>query len=180
FELYASQLKGIWYEAGRVPKTNALQCLNVTVPDNADSGDLELDLEYIATYDGSGRAVRETVKFPWDTYTSNSIFNLYYGSDYPTVTYKVIYTDPGLLTLICGYMAISPMPLVKILTRERELDEGMKGLLDQQMLRLGITDYFMWSEQDPDKCNAADRPAICVIAIIGIAFLQSLTASWIR
>ncbi|KAM8703651.1 hypothetical protein ACLKA7_008303 [Drosophila subpalustris] len=89
--LILKNVAGVWYEIGRVPKTDAFQCLNVTVPDTADS-ELVLDLEYIRTYDGSRTPVKESLSFPWNTNTQNSIFNLYYGapSRLPAITYKLM------------------------------------------------------------------------------------------
>ncbi|KRF78841.1 uncharacterized protein Dvir_GJ25937, isoform B [Drosophila virilis] len=121
--LNLTAMSGYWYEAGRAPKVSVLKCLNVSVPATADIK-LKLKLEYISTIADEINAVKETISFPWDDLTKNSIFVLNYGdaSKFPiSVTYKVVYSDPQLLTVLCGYSSMSPMPLVKILSRQRQL-----------------------------------------------------------
>jgi len=149
-------------------------CLNVTVPSTA-STELALELEYIATYDGSNRAVRENVTFPWDEYTQNSIFNLYYGGpgSKPTVTYKVAYTDYSFITVICGYAGISPMPLFKILSRQRQLDPRVKDYIQAQINKSNFGNMFVWTEQS--KCNAADRSVAGTISILALAVVWILS-----
>jgi len=165
--MYILQMAGVWYEIGRAPDYNVLKCLNITVPRTASS-ELVLDLEYIATWDGSNRVVKETVSFPWDVYTRNSTFHLYYGltEGKPSVTYKVIYTDFRFI-LICGYAGISPAPLFKILSRQRIADQKVidyiQNIVDKSVYRY----YFMWTEQS--KCNAADRSVAGTISLLTLA-----------
>ncbi|XP_034485459.1 uncharacterized protein LOC117790222 [Drosophila innubila] len=167
-------LAGVWYEVGRVPSGDVLRCLNVTVPDKAES-ELVLDLEYISSYDGSLSPVKQTVSFPWDSNTQNSIFNLYYGeiANNPSVTYKVMYTDYRRLTLICGYSGISPIPLAKLLSRQRQLDKKLYDIIQAAVDKSPFREYYVWSEQT--KCNAADRSVAGTISTIALVILWMLS-----
>ncbi|XP_030565773.1 uncharacterized protein LOC115766098 [Drosophila novamexicana] len=171
--LNLTAMSGYWYEAGRAPKVNVLKCLNVSVPATVDVK-LELKLEYISTISDEIRAVKETISFPWDELTKNSIFVLNYGdpSKLPiSVTYKVVYTDPQLLTVLCGYSSMSPMPLVKILSRERQLNQEFRDNIQAKIDKAGMADYFIWTEQSPESCNAAVRPATEAATILAVLTL---------
>ncbi|XP_034113735.2 uncharacterized protein LOC117574159 [Drosophila albomicans] len=173
-------MEGLWYEAGRAPATPALACLNVTVPDSVDNGDIELYLEYIDTHDGSNRAVKEPKKFPWDDSASKGIFNVYYGSSkQPVVIYKVVVSEPSYITVICGYGTTYPFASVKIFTRLREVDNSTKVIIEELLAKSRYGSLFMWSEQSPDKCNAAARQlAFGVIPILAFLSLHILTKCW--
>ncbi|XP_064548353.1 uncharacterized protein LOC135435294 [Drosophila montana] len=158
--LNLTAMSGYWYEAGRAPNVNVMKCLNISVPATADIK-LKLRLEYISTIADQIRAVNETISFPWDELTKNNIFVLNYGnaSTLPiTVIYKVVHTDPQRLTVICGYSSMSPMPLVKILTRQRQLNQEYIDIIQAEVDKAGLGSYFIWTEQSPERCNAAARP----------------------
>lgn len=174
YSLYILQLAGVWFEILRAPNMDVLSCLNVTVPDKAES-DLVLDLEYINTWDQSQSPAKETVSFPWDDYTKNSIFNLYYGAmgNKPTVTYKVVFTDYRQYTAICGFSGISPMPLMKLFSRRRHLDKKDVDNIEAQLDKIGLSEMVTWTEQT--KCNAADRSVAGIISTVAIAILWMLS-----
>ncbi|XP_032593311.1 uncharacterized protein LOC6563584 [Drosophila grimshawi] len=165
-------LSGDWYEMGRVPKTDVMKCLVVSVPQKADEN-LELHLEYISTLGGDIQRVRETVQFPMDNFTKNSIFHLFYsGSLSIIITYKVIYTDYKHMTLICGYAGISPVPLIKLLSRQRQLDQRSIDFIQAQLVTSGVEEHFMWTEQSPEHCGtAALSPAVGLFILLALAIL---------
>ncbi|KAH8420941.1 hypothetical protein KR222_010853, partial [Zaprionus bogoriensis] len=169
------QVSGYWYEIARVPDVDVMDCLNISVPATAD-GELKLQLEYIGTYDNQRIAVRETVSFPWDESTQNSIFTLVYPTPIMniTVTYKLIVVAKE-FTILCGYASVSPMPLFKLLTRQRQPNPSLITDLKTVLDTLGIAEYIIWTEQSPDKCNAAARSvAAGPVAILGLAIAWSL------
>ncbi|XP_023178886.1 uncharacterized protein LOC111604880 isoform X2 [Drosophila hydei] len=168
-------MSGYWYEAARVPNMDVMKCLNVSVPPTADIK-LKLYLEYISTIHEEIRAVKQTVSFPWNNFTKNSIFQLNYRARKMnvTVTYKVVYSDPQLMTILCGYSSISPMPLFKLLTRQRKLDQNIIDIIQADADKMGIGSQIIWTEQSPDRCNAADHFTGEVSTIFLMIFLLSL------
>ncbi|KAL7727071.1 hypothetical protein ACLKA6_001013 [Drosophila palustris] len=151
--LILKNVAGVWYEIGRVPKTDVFQCLNVTVPDTAES-ELVLDLEYIRTYDGSRTPVKESLSFPWNINTQNSVFNL-------------------LAIVLCGYSTLSPMPLFKLFMRQRELDQKTIDYIQAKLDESIIGADFVWTEQS--KCNAAHRRVAGSLSILAFSIFGMLS-----
>ncbi|XP_023034439.1 uncharacterized protein LOC6647254 [Drosophila willistoni] len=165
FAFNLSALSGYWYEAARVPNQDVLQCLNVSVPANISTeNELDLDLKYISTVNGQWQSTEEIVSFPWNTTTQNGVFDLNYESELLSVkvTYKMIITDYNRFALMCGYATVSPVPLFKLFTRERELDPQLKTqILDQIEKYAGdVSSQIFWTMQSPDKCNSGIRHGI--------------------
>ncbi|XP_017845666.1 uncharacterized protein LOC108602144 [Drosophila busckii] len=166
-----SFMGGIWYEAARAPNVDVLQCLNVSVPTSV-TDKLNLDLEYINTVGQQRTPVKEQVSFPWNNETQQSKFVLQFSNSAMTinVTYKVVTAVPRMFVILCGYSGISPMPLMKILTWERELDANVKQNLTDILEKKGVAKYLVWEEQSPDRCNAAQwlRPAFGVYTAVAL------------
>ncbi|KRG01733.1 uncharacterized protein Dmoj_GI25521, isoform B [Drosophila mojavensis] len=173
--LNLSAMSGYWYEAARIPNMDIMKCLNVSVPPTAD-GKLKLRLEYISTIHGEIHAVKETVSFPWNNFTKTSVFQLHYKTVKMnvTVTYKVLYSDPQLMIVLCGYSTISPFPLFKLLTRQRRLDQNLIDIIKADADRMGIGSQIIWTEQSPDQCSAANRLATKIIIIFSLISLLNL------
>ncbi|EDV93573.1 GH18206 [Drosophila grimshawi] len=170
-------VSGYWYEVARVPNMDILKCLNVSVPAAVDK-DLELQLEYISSINGETYAKRETVTFPWDDKTRNSTFSLEYvisGNINVSVTYKIIYTDYTNVTFLCGYSGISPIPLFKLLSRQRQLSPTYIDFIKTLAEKAGISRQIIWTEQSPDQCNDAVRPTTGTLAILAISILWMFT-----
>lgn len=146
-----------------------MQCLNVSVPKSADDK-LNLDLEYITIFEDR-KAVKETVSFPWDENTQGGTFILNY--DATRVTYKVVFANEN-VTFICGYASVIPIPLVKIFTREREVNPTIKFVIESVLESRGLAKYVVWTEQSPEKCHAnaaIGLKAAVPWAIIALAIL---------
>ncbi|XP_062123561.1 uncharacterized protein LOC133836953 [Drosophila sulfurigaster albostrigata] len=142
-------MEGLWYEAGRAPASPALACLNVTVPDSVDNGDIELYLEYIDTHDGSNKVVKEPMKFPWDDSASKGIFNVYYGSSkQPVAIYKVVLSEPSYITVICGYTTKYAAAFLKIFTRSREVDNSTKEIVAELMAKSKYSSFFLCGQSN--------------------------------
>ncbi|XP_032593422.1 uncharacterized protein LOC116805473 [Drosophila grimshawi] len=175
--LNLTAVSGYWYEVARVPNMDILKCLNVSVPAAVDK-DLELQLEYISSINGETYAKRETVTFPWDDKTRNSTFSLEYvisGNINVSVTYKIIYTDYTNVTFLCGYSGISPIPLFKLLSRQRQLSPTYIDFIKTLAEKAGISRQIIWTEQSPDQCNDAVRPTTGTLAILAISILWMFT-----
>ncbi|XP_030565837.1 uncharacterized protein LOC115766143 [Drosophila novamexicana] len=173
--LNLTALAGYWFEAVRVPNVDVMKCLNVSVPATVDHG-LELQLEYVNTVDKRPLTVKETISFPWDDATANGLFNLEYITELMniSVTYKLVYAQPKLMAILCGYSSISPMPLFKIFTRQRQLDPIIVSYITKQLDKTPYGNNFHWTEQSPDRCNAAVSPKLTVIVVFGLAIICSL------
>ncbi|XP_032593423.1 uncharacterized protein LOC116805474 [Drosophila grimshawi] len=169
-------LSGIWYEAGRVPNEDVMNCLNVSVPATVDE-QLDLRLEYLSRINGKDQVVKETITFPWDNNTQNGIFNLDYNgpSASMSVTYKIVYTIPKVVTFICGYASISPIPLLKIFSRERQISQQTIEMVNSFLTAAGYADDIIWTDQSFARCNAAVRPAIGAISIFALAIVWCLS-----
>lgn len=146
-----------------------MQCLNVSVPKTADDK-LNLGLEYITIFENR-KAVKENISFPWDENTQGGTFILNY--DATRVTYKVVFANEN-FTFLCGYASLIPIPLVKIFTRQRQVDPTVKFIIESALERYGVAKYVVWTEQSPEQChaNAAIRLGVAVPwAIIALAML---------
>lgn len=148
-------MSGYWYETARIPKTDVMQCLNVSVPATADET-LNLNLEYITIFEDR-EAVKENISFPWDENSQNGIFALHYGGI--NLTYKVVYSNEN-LTFLCGHVSLVPIPLFKVFTRQREINPILKYVIEAALERYNVSQYVVWTEQSPEEChaNAAVRP----------------------
>ncbi|XP_017145373.1 uncharacterized protein LOC108157713 [Drosophila miranda] len=161
-------LSGFWYEAARVPNVDVLECLNVSVPDAIEQDQLELDLKYISTVNGGWQYTEEQVNFPWDNDTERGVFKLQYGRI--IVTYKLMNTDYTTYALVCGYGNISPMPLFKLFTRQRELNQTIIAVIQAVADQQGIGNQIAWEQQSLAKCNASTM-ATSLRIVIGFVSL---------
>lgn len=150
-----------------------MECLNVSVPKTADEN-LNLDLEYITIFENR-EAVKETISFPWDENTQGGTFILNYNVT--RVTYKVMFANEY-VTFLCGYANLIPIPLVKVFTRQRQVNPTLKFIIESQLEKYNVAQYVVWTEQSPEQChaNAAMRPkttvpwAIIALVILWISF----------
>lgn len=154
----------MWYEVVRFPKTDVLQCLNITVDSNAE-GPLNVGLKYVTVFGKERKAYEEIITFPWDKYTANSVFILKYDNIF--VTYKVLRASTDLV-LLCGFCVISPVPLLKGLSRQPKLTPQMKSNVMESLKRLKITNFVYWTEQSPSKCSSSVR----LIASLALSILS--------
>ncbi|KAH8363395.1 hypothetical protein KR084_009566 [Drosophila pseudotakahashii] len=168
-----TRLSGYWYEAGRVPNVQVLECLNVSVPAEIDNNTLSLDLNFISTVNNDWSFTQEAVDFPWDNQTQSGVFNLKY--DTVTVTYKLVLTDYERFAFICGYASISPVPLFKLFTREREIGQETIDFVQSYAEKYGVASQIAWEKQSPDECNGSSNrtPIAILLAIISVFWLLS-------
>ncbi|KAH8382934.1 hypothetical protein KR009_005846 [Drosophila setifemur] len=172
------QISGYWYEVARIPNVEVLECLNVSVPAAIENNTLSLGLNYISTVNGGWQATRQTVDFPWDNSTQHGIFSLDY--DRVTVTYKLVYTNNFTLAFVCGYSNFSPIPLFKLFTRQRQINEEMINFIKLLADKYGIAEQIAWEEQSPDKCNGSrgqDPLTIligCIVLVWGLSVRKSV------
>ncbi|KAH8271379.1 hypothetical protein KR018_007787 [Drosophila ironensis] len=170
------QLSGYWYEAARVPNLAVLECLNVSVPDASDdNNELSLLLNYIDTTNGGRSFTNQTIEFPWNNSTQNGIFTLEY--EHVTVTYKLVGTFYNQVALVCGYGSISPVPLFKLFTRQRQISQEIIALVDaiaQELDAANITDMISWQDQSLGNCNGSGSlaPLAFLIAVITVFLLS--------
>ncbi|KAH8384732.1 hypothetical protein KR093_007104, partial [Drosophila rubida] len=151
------QLSGDWYEVARAPDVDNTQCPKYELPSTPDADNyIDIKLEYVSG--SSGDAESESGRFPWDDDTKNGIFSWSIGgiSKLP-VTFKVVDADSTSYVFLCGYMGIAPVPLFKILTRQRELSDAQKTNVQQRFNDFGQTATLVWVEQNEEKCNSAMR-----------------------
>ncbi|XP_017118614.1 uncharacterized protein LOC108140409 [Drosophila elegans] len=174
FNFNLKRLSGYWYEAARVPNVQVLECLNVSVPAEIEDNTLSLDLNFISTVNNEWHFTEDSVDFPWDNSTQFGIFDLHY--DTVTVTYKLMYTDYKTFALICGFGSISPVPLFKLFTRQREINQTMIDLVQLIAEQNGVASQIAWDKQSPDECNGSTGPAPLAILIGSITLLWGL--SW--
>ncbi|KRF81913.1 uncharacterized protein Dvir_GJ26594 [Drosophila virilis] len=163
--LNLTAVSGYWYEFSRLPKGMDIKCLSVLVPPTADT-ELKLILKYKITEDGKDRAIKETVSFPWDEATKNSIFVMKYGS--ASVTFKVLALFPTEVVFIC-----SSQPAIKILTRDNDPKQAdLNEFKTNFASMLGNVEMF-YPDMTPKLCNAAVRPSTETAAILAILTLLS-------
>lgn len=168
-----AQMSGYWYEIVRAPNMDIMKCLNVSVPSTADT-ELNLQLEYIETINPKKPwIVKETLSFPWDENTSNGVFQLQYDSAF-TLTYKVQFSDPKRLVILCGYAASTSLPIVKVFARQPEIPKYQMVLINNLVQASGYADDIIWTEQSPDRCNAAVRPEMAILTIFALAIIRIL------
>ncbi|XP_017067671.2 uncharacterized protein LOC108105546 [Drosophila eugracilis] len=149
-----TRLSGYWYEAARVPNVQVLECLNVSVPaEVSDNNTLSLDLNFISTVNNDWSFTKESVDFPWDNSTQSGVFKLQF--DVVTVTYKLVDTDYDNFAFVCGYGSISPVPLFKLFTRERELKQQTIDFVQSMAEKYGVGSQIAWDKQSPDACNGS-------------------------
>ncbi|EDW15772.2 uncharacterized protein LOC6574255 [Drosophila mojavensis] len=166
-------MSGYWYEIVRAPNMDIMKCLNVSVPSTADT-ELNLQLEYIETINPKKPwIVKETLSFPWDENTSNGVFQLQYDSAF-TLTYKVQFSDPKRLVILCGYAASTSLPIVKVFARQPEIPKYQMVLINNLVQASGYADDIIWTEQSPDRCNAAVRPEMAILTIFALAIIRIL------
>ncbi|EDW49703.1 GM23438 [Drosophila sechellia] len=151
FNLNLTRLSGYWYEAARVPNVQVLQCLNVSVPAEVEKDSLSLDLNFISTVNNGWQFTEESVEFPWNNYTQGGIFKLDY--DTVTVTYKLMITDYENIAFVCGFGSISPVPLFKLFTRQREVSQDTIDTAKSLAESYGMGNQIAWEMQSPDECN---------------------------
>ncbi|KAI8044659.1 uncharacterized protein LOC128255899 [Drosophila gunungcola] len=174
FNFNLTLLSGYWYEAARVPNVQVLECLNVSVPAEIEDKTLSLDLNFISTVNNGWQFTKDSVDFPWVNRTQFGIFDLHY--DTVTVTYKLMYTDYVSFALICGFGSISPVPLFKLFTRQREISQAMIDLVKSVAEQNGVASQIAWDKQSPDECNGSTGPAPLAILISSITLIWGL--SW--
>lgn len=159
----------MWYEAFRIPNTNVLRCLNVTVSNS--SNNLILDLRYITVFNDEKEIQNEKLLFPLDKYTKNCVFVLKYGNTF--VSYKMIEFDKNLV-LLCGYSTLSPIPLFKAFIRDREINQGILSTLNAFLKNNSLLEFVHWTEQSPKECNTAVR-----LDDLWIVAMCSMAVAWI-
>nr|XP_036673417.1 uncharacterized protein LOC108007000 [Drosophila suzukii] len=169
-----TRLSGYWYEAGRVPNVQVLECLNVSVPAEIDNNTLSLDLNFINTVNNDWSFTQEAVDFPWDDKTQSGVFNLQF--DTVTVTYKLVLTDYDNFAFICGYGSISPVPLFKLFTRTREIDQTMIDFVQSYAEKYGVGSQIAWEKQSPDQCNGSSNrtPLTALLGFITLLWALSM------
>ncbi|XP_017056118.1 uncharacterized protein LOC108097991 [Drosophila ficusphila] len=168
-----TELSGYWYEAARVPNVQVLECLNVSVPAETDNNTLSLDLNFISTVNNDWQFTKESVNFPWDNKTQFGVFELKY--DMVTVTYKLVGTDYKNYAVICGFGSISPVPLFKLFTRQREIDQKYIDLVQAMAEQMGVSAHIAWDKQSPDECNGSGGRAPLAILMGFITMLWGFT-----
>ncbi|EDW42031.1 uncharacterized protein LOC6621306 [Drosophila sechellia] len=169
FNLNLTRLSGYWYEAARVPNVQVLQCLNVSVPAEVEKDSLSLDLNFISTVNNGWQFTEESVEFPWNNYTQGGIFKLDY--DTVTVTYKLMITDYENIAFVCGFGSISPVPLFKLFTRQREVSQDTIDTAKSLAESYGMGNQIAWEMQSPDECNGSGGLAPMAILMTTIAVL---------
>ncbi|XP_022209793.2 uncharacterized protein LOC111065726 [Drosophila obscura] len=168
FTFNLTALAGYWYEAARVPNVDVLECLNVSVPSAIEEDRFALDLKYVSTVNGGWHYTEEQVDFPWDNTTEHGIFKLQYGMI--IVTYKLMVTDYKSYAFVCGYGNISPVPLFKLFTRKRELNQTTIAVIQAVANRQGIGSQIAWEQQSLAKCSASSMQTSLGF-VIGFVFL---------
>lgn len=169
-------MSGYWYEIVRAPNMDIMKCLNVSVPSTADT-ELNLQLEYIETINPKKPwIVKETLSFPWDENTSKGVFRLQYESPLMnlSLTYKVQFSDPQHLVVLCGYAASASLPIVKVFARQPEIPKYQMVLINNLVHASGYANDIIWTEQSPDRCNAAARPEMAILTIFALAIIRTL------
>ncbi|XP_030373767.1 uncharacterized protein LOC115623524 [Scaptodrosophila lebanonensis] len=159
FPIDLEKMAGYWYEAARVPNVDVLECLNVSVPATVSSSDkLDLELSYISTVNGKWLPTHEVISFPANS-LENGNFVLQFSSSTlnVTVVYKLVYTDYSTVALLCGYASISPVPLFKLFTRQREINPAYKKLIEDKASNYSLLSQVYWEEQSVDSCNGGWR-----------------------
>ncbi|SPP83380.1 uncharacterized protein LOC117584980 [Drosophila guanche] len=168
FPFNLTALSGYWYEAARVPNVDVLECLNVSVPDAIVEDRFALDLKYISTVNGGWQYTEEQVDFPWENATQYGTFQLHYGKI--IVTYKLAITDYTTYAFVCGYGNISPIPIFKLFTRQRELNRTTIALIQAAADQYGIGSQIAWEQQSLAKCTASTMQTSLGF-VIGFVFL---------
>ncbi|EDV49031.1 major allergen Equ c 1 [Drosophila erecta] len=173
FNFNLTRLSGYWYEAARVPNVQVLECLNVSVPAEIEEGSLSLDLNFISTVNNRWQFTEESVAFPWDDSTQSGIFKLQY--DTITVTYKLMLTDYENFAFLCGYGSISPVPLFKLFTRNREVDQAVIDKAEKFAEENGMGGQIAWEKQSPGECNGSGGLASMETLVATMAVLWGLS-----
>lgn len=156
-----------------MPNVDVLACLNVSVPAEAGSETLSLDLNYISTVNNGWQFTNESVGFPWNNDTQHGIFNLQY--DIATVTYKLVYANYTSVALVCGFSSISPIPLFKLFTRVPEISEQTRNIIQLVANSYNVSDQIVWEEQSADGCNGSAGQAPLAVLVGLIAMLWCLS-----
>lgn len=165
------QLKGVWHEVARFPKSYAVSCLSVECPESA-SPDLNIKLSYVSHIGQKAKRVEDTVTFPMDNLTKNSIFQTEYEMrDMKTfLRYVIVYTDYVNVSLVCGSSPITPFAMIKIFSRNETLDSNMKDFVNQQLKKTPLKRGFMWL--DNSNCDRAN------CAFVSSRIIQTLTIAF--
>lgn len=169
-------MSGYWYEIVRAPNLEVMKCLNVSVPLTVDK-ELQLELQYIQTVDKKKPlVVKETLSFPWNEDTSKGIFKLQYDTPLMnlTLTYKIQFSYPKQFVILCGYAASATLPIIKVLSRQREIPANQMLLINRLLEANGYADDIIWTEQSPDRCNAAARTEMAIVTILVLAIVRTL------
>ncbi|KAH8265265.1 hypothetical protein KR038_002703 [Drosophila bunnanda] len=164
-----TDLSGYWYEVARVPNVDVLACLNVSVPAEAKNENLSLGLNYISTVNNDWQFTNESLSFPWDNETQHGLFNLDYGI--ATVTYKVVYVNYSSVALLCGFSSISPIPLFKLFSREPEISQQARDVIQYVANTYNVSDQIAWEEQSPDGCNGSALSQAPLAVLVGLIAL---------
>ncbi|KRG01731.1 uncharacterized protein LOC26528416 [Drosophila mojavensis] len=164
-------LKGVWHEVARFPKSYAVRCLSVECPESA-SPDLNIKLSYVSHIGQKAKRVEDTVTFPMDNLTKNSIFQTEYEMrDMKTfLRYVIVYTDYVNVSLVCGSSPITPFAMIKIFSRNETLDSNMKDFVNQQLKKTPLKRGFMWL--DNSNCDRAN------CAFVSSRIIQTLTIAF--
>ncbi|XP_030557019.1 uncharacterized protein LOC115760001 [Drosophila novamexicana] len=163
--LNLTAVSGYWYELARLPKGMNIKCLSVLVPATADT-ELKIILKYKITKDGKDRSVKETVSFPWDEATKNSIFVVKYGS--ASVTYKVMAVSAKEGAIIC-----STQPGMKILSPDNNPTDAEYNEFKTKFSSLFGNVEFFYPDFTSKVCNAAVRPATEAAVILAMLTVLS-------
>lgn len=146
-----------------------MECLNVSVPNGIVNNTLSLGLNYIDTTNGGRSFTNESVDFPWNNSTQHGIFELQFEK--VSVTYKLVFTDNAEVAFICGYGSISPIPLFKLLTREREISAEKIEIVKNIAKIYGVDSMISWQDQSPGTCNGSWGLTPLRILVVSIAFV---------
>lgn len=159
----------------RFPETYAVRCLSVEFPE-CESPDLSITLYYISHIGRKVKRAEDTVTFPMDNRTKNSIFQTEYQMrDMKTfLRYVIAYTDYVNVSFICGFSPVTPLVMIKIFSRSETLDSKLKDFLNQQLKKTPLRRGFMWldnSNCDRAACAFASSTIIITLTV-AFAFLN--------
>lgn len=119
----------------------------------------------------------DTVSFPMNQFTNNSIFLVKYEMrDMTTfLRFMVVYTDYVNMTIICSHSPVTPVLRIKIFSRRIDLDPQIKELIGDQLERKKLKRNFIWVDKsscDTAICTFVSSPITLSLAITVLTLLN--------